>query len=120
MQHLPDVGLGNVAVERHLAEAPRHSTAPLRISSLVPPLVALSTGPGTASTLRPWSAAWLAVMRAPLLSAASTMTTARHSPLMSRLRAGNSPASGSWPMADSVSSAPDAWTARARSACSGG
>jgi hypothetical protein len=73
-----------------------------------------------AKTSRPCSAANRAVMSAPLFSAASITTTARLKPLMMRLRAGNSVAIGSIRMHDSVTSAPDAATSLANSACSGG
>ena len=98
----------------------RTSRAPLRINSRQPALAGLSALPGTANTSRPCSAAWVAVISAPLRAFASTTTTARHRPLMIRLRAGNMPGCGSTVIGVSVTSAPCPATRSARSACSGG
>jgi hypothetical protein len=57
-------------------------SSPSRTSWLVPRLWALRTDPGTSRTSRPRSAAWRAVLRAPLHSPASTTTTPRAQPLV--------------------------------------
>src|ERR671913_604636 len=54
-------------------------------------------GPGTAHTSRPASSAWRAVMRAPLCSGASTITTVPARPAMMRFLAGNRHARGASP-----------------------
>ena len=66
------------------------SAAPRFNKRWQPPDNGLATGPGTAITSRPCSAAMRAVMSEPLATVASTITTPSASPLMSRLRSGNS------------------------------
>ena len=78
------------------------------------------TGPGTANTSRPWSRAWRAVIRAPLFNPASTTTTARDSPLMTRLRAGKLPARGGVPRGNSLTTAPRRAISAIRPRFSGG
>src|SRR2546426_3881821 len=56
------------------------------MSLLHPREVGLVMGPGTASTLRPWSSPQSAVMSAPDPGAASTITVTAARPLISRLR----------------------------------
>src|SRR5260370_780875 len=62
--------------------------------------------PGTAKTSRPCSAAKRVVISAPLASGASVTTTPSDRPLIRRLRAGQLPASGWVPGANSVTYAP--------------
>ncbi len=72
-----------------MTSSPRStSAAPSRINAWAPRLAGEVTGPGTAMTSRPNSAASRAVISAPLRSAASTTTTPRDSPAMTRFRSG--------------------------------
>ena len=92
----------------------------MRIRARQPALAGLSTLPGTANTSRPCSSACRAVISAPLRALASTTTTARDSPLMIRLRAGNIPGCGATVIGVSVTRQPRAATWSASSSCSGG
>ena len=60
-----------------------------RCSELQPAAEGLRREPGSANTVRPYSAAYLAVMRDPPLAVASTTTTRSASAAMIRLRTGN-------------------------------
>ena len=84
-----------------------HNTpAPSARRRLDPRHSGTAMAPGTAHTSRPDSAAWRAVMRAPLFSAASTTTTASHRPAMIRFRAGNLHGNGASSRKYSETSAP--------------
>ncbi len=86
--------------------APVTSVAPSRSSLLVPAQRGSSGEPGTAKTSRPCSPASLAVMREPERSAASTTSTPRLMPEISRLRRGKLSARGTVPGVISVTSTP--------------
>ena len=62
--------------------------------------------PGTASTSRPRSSAWSAVIRAPLRARASTTTVASASAAIRRFRAGNRQVAGRVPGGYSDTSSP--------------
>src|SRR5215472_9903745 len=94
--------------------------APSWMRRWAPTLCRLVTGPGTAITSRPSSPANPTVMSAPLRSAASTTTTPRESPAITRLRAGKCPASGRVPGANWEMTAPCPSISRASRRFSGG
>ena len=94
--------------------------APCLIRRCVPREPAAPISPGTAKTERPCSAAIRAVIKEPLFSPASTMTTPREIPLMSRFRDGKLGALGGVPNGNSVTRAPWIATAAASSLFSGG
>ncbi|MNC43539.1 hypothetical protein D3C75_924070 [compost metagenome] len=77
-----------------------------RISSWVPLLLGDVTWPGTANTSRYSPSAYLAVMREPLLAAASTTTVPRDKPAIIRFRWGNSPCAAGVPGGYSDRSSP--------------
>ena len=76
--------------------------------------------PGTAITSRPSSRAALAVERAPLRFPASTTTTARAQPAITRLRRGKFCFHGPVRSGNSLTRAPSRATASARAAFSAG
>ena len=76
--------------------------------------------PGTAITSRPSSSAALAVESAPLRAPASTTTTARPQPAITRLRRGKFCRHGPVPRGNSLTTAPDPATAAASAAFSPG
>ena len=81
--------------------------APCRISSCTPADGALVTGPGTPMSGRFSRVAQLAVLSAPLRSAASATTVPRVSAAITRLRARKRMRSGEQPGAASDTTAPD-------------
>jgi hypothetical protein len=80
--------------------------APSRSSAFAPAERQVVTGPGTAPTSRPRSAANSAVMSEPERSAASTTTVMCASAAISRLRAGNAQRCGPRPGGSSETTQP--------------
>jgi len=98
----------------------RTNLAPSWIRRLVPLLAAERMLPGIAKTSRFCSSAWLAVIKAPLLSPASITSTPRLNPLISLLRHGKFSALGLVPKGYSLIRAPRSMIAWASLAFSAG
>src|SRR6266404_862413 len=103
-----------------MSSAPSQSFPPFLISSWQPLLRGESIRPGTAKTCRPYSAAKLAVIRAPLVRLASTTTVPRVIPATIRLRIGKDCLSGGRLNGNCVISAPFAAIRANKSEFSGG
>lgn len=94
--------------------------APSHSSRFVPIDARLRTGPGTANTSTPRSAASRAVIRLPPRSRLSTTTSTSTSAARMRLRNGNRKASGAVPGGHSETTAPRSATISHRSRCCDG
>ena len=84
----PDGGAPETSSSASTSSTSLTRIAPSLRRAFVPAHPSVRIGPGTAATSRPKSAAYRAVIREPLFSAASTTRTSRESPAMIRFRIG--------------------------------